>query len=96
MRLSLHICRQKVSAQYAPERNYSTVLRNVVNLRVNDIDNIYSCAIIVTFMSAIKLTRNIRRNSIPQQSWAPPLSQSRHLPLPSFRGSQDVRMLANR
>ena len=65
MRLSLHICRQKVSAQCAPERNYSTVLRNVVNLRVNDIDNIYSYAIIVTFMSAIKLTRNIRRNSIP-------------------------------
>ena len=60
---------------------------NVVNLSVKDIENIDLYAIIVTFMSANKPAHNMRRSSLPQQSWAPPLSQPRHLPLPSFRGN---------
>ena len=33
---------------------------NVVNLKVNDIDNVDSYAIIVTFMSALKPAQNMR------------------------------------
>ena len=40
------------------------------NLRVNDIENADSYAIIAAFMSAVKLTSNMLRCSIPQQFWA--------------------------
>ena len=46
----------------------------VVDVRLNDIDNVDSYAMVAAFMSANKLIYNIRRSSIPQQSWAPPLS----------------------